>query len=235
MVCTPFLMIVHDRWIEPRFRCSARGTADTIPPGEDHVIIAGYGRVGQIIGRMLAMNQVKTTLLEHDPDQVELVRKFGAKVFYGDATRPDLLHAAGAAKARVLVVAVDDIDDSLKLVDMARREFPGLAIVARARNVTHYYDLLDRGVEVIERETFESSLLLGRHALEKLGFGAWHARQLAQRFKLWNIQSLMRVYPHYKNQEQYLSASKQAREELEAMMAQDAKLLQEERKGGGWE
>ena len=234
MVCTPFLMILHDRVIAPRYRVSSEGKADTVPAGEDHVIIAGYGRVGQIIGRLLAMNHVKTTILEHDPDQVELVRRFGAKVFYGDATRPDLLHAAGAAKARVLVVAVDDIDDSLKLVDMARREFPDLAIVARARNVTHYYDLMDRGVQVIERETFESSLMLGRHTLEMLGYGAWQARQLTQRFKLRNVQGLLRVYPHYKNQEQYLSASKQARDELEAMMAQDAKALQEEGKPGAW-
>jgi glutathione-regulated potassium-efflux system ancillary protein KefC len=137
------------------------------------VIIAGFGRFGQIVGRLLNANRIKLTVLDHDPDQIELLRRFGFKVFYGDATRVDLLHAAGAAKARALVLAIDDIEDSLALADAVREHFPDLPILARARNVTHMYELMDRGVTIIERETFESALQLGRRVLALLGYGAY--------------------------------------------------------------
>ncbi len=231
MVATPLLLIVHDRLIAPRYRADKNRAPDTIDGNDEHVIIAGFGRFGQIVGRLLTVNGVKLTVLDHDPDQIDLVRKFGNKVFYGDVTRVDLLHAAGAAHARALVVAVDDIDDSLKLVDAVRREFPNLPLMARARNVTHYYDLMDRGVTIIERETFESALLLGRHVLRELGFGTFRARQAAHKFRLLNIRSLERLYPYYKDKEEMVSQAKQARDELEAMFALDAEAVDAERKG----
>jgi glutathione-regulated potassium-efflux system ancillary protein KefC len=229
MVCTPLLLIIHDKLIAPRFRADRSRPADAIDANEDHVIIAGFGRFGQIVGRLLTVNRIKLTVLEHDPDQIDLLRKFGSKVFYGDATRIDLLHAAGAAHARALVVAIDDIDDSLRLVDAVRQAFPALPIMARARNVTHYYDLMDRGVTVIERETFESALMLGRQVLQQLGFGAYRARQAAQKFRSMNLKSLAKVYPFYKDQEQYVSLAKQARDELEAMFSLDAEAVEGER------
>jgi glutathione-regulated potassium-efflux system ancillary protein KefC len=196
------------------------------------VIIAGFGRFGQIVGRLLKANGVKLTVLDHDPDQIDLLRKFGNKVFYGDVTRVDLLHAAGAASARALVVAIDDIDDSLKLVDAVRREFPELTIMARARNVTHLFDLRDRGVQVIERETFESALMLGRDVLVGLGFGAYRARQAAHKFRSMNLQTLDKLYPFYKDQDQFASAAKQARDELEDMFAADMAAFEEAGKKG---
>jgi glutathione-regulated potassium-efflux system ancillary protein KefC len=230
MVCTPLLLIVHDQLIAPRYLQASTREADPIDANEDHVIIAGFGRFGQIIGRLLTVNKIKLTVLDHDPDQIELVRKFGNKVFYGDATRIDLLHAAGAAHARALVVAIDDIDDSLRLVDAVRLAFPNLTIIARARNVTHYYDLMDRGVEIIERETFESALMLGRQVLQQLGFGAYRARQAAHKFRLMNLKGLAKLYPYYKDQEQLMSQAKQARDELEAMFSLDAEAVDAERK-----
>jgi glutathione-regulated potassium-efflux system ancillary protein KefC len=227
MVCTPLLLILHDRLIAPRFRVDKRRPADAIDANQDHVIIAGFGRFGQIVGRLLTANKVSLTVLDHDPDQIDLVRKFGSKVFYGDATRIDLLHAAGAAHARALVVAIDDIDDSLRLVDAVRQAYPELPIMARARNVTHYYDLMDRGVQIIERETFESALMLGRQVLQQLGFGAYRARQAAYKFRLMNLKALAKVYPFYKDQEQYVSQAKQARDELETMFALDAEAANE--------
>ena len=232
MVCTPLLLIVHDRIIAPRFRVDKKRKADSIDTNEDHVIIAGFGRFGQIVGRLLKVNGVPMTVLDHDPDQIELLRKFGNKVFYGDATRIDLLHAAGAAHARALVVAIDDIDDSLALVAAVRHAFPELPIMARARNVTHYFDLMDLGVTVIERETFESALLLGRHVLTQLGFGAYRARQAARKFRAMNIASLDKVYPFYKDKEQFVSLAKQARDELENMFQLDTKSIEAERKNG---
>jgi glutathione-regulated potassium-efflux system ancillary protein KefC len=234
MVATPLLLLLHDRIIAPRFRDENRRPADIIETQEDHVIIAGFGRFGQIVGRLLRANQIAMTVLDHDPDQIELLRRFDIKVFYGDATRVDLLQAAGAAKARALVVAIDDTEASLALVDAVQREFPGLKIMARARNVSHLYDLMDRGVTVIERETFEAALQLGQSVLQHLGFGAFRARQAAQKFKLHNIKSLHAVYPYYKDQEQYISMARQSREELNAMFARDLQSLQDER-NAGWQ
>lgn len=232
MVATPLLLVVYDKVIAPRLRNLERRPDDRIDAQDNPVIIAGFGRFGQIIGRLLYANRIGVTVLDHDPDQIDLLRKFGFKVFYGDATRIDLLHAAGAAKARALVVAVDDVEDCLELVDAVRRDFPDLPILARARNVTHYYQLMDRGVTVIERETFESALRLGRQTLQQLGFGAYRARQAAMKFRTHNIKLLHAVYPYYKDQQQMVSMAQQGRDELEAMFARDAETLSAERQSG---
>jgi glutathione-regulated potassium-efflux system ancillary protein KefC len=232
MALTPLLLLLYDKLIEPHFAAAKKRPDDAIKAQDNPVIIAGFGRFGQIVGRLLRVNGIRSTVLDHDPDNIDLLRKFGFKVFYGDATRVDLLHAAGAGKARVLVVAIDDVEDSIALVEAVKREFPHLTIVARARNVTHYYDLLDRGVTVIERETFESSLQLGRDVLQELGFGAFQARQAAMKFRTHNIKTLYNVYPYYKDQQKYISLSAKARKELEDMFARDAEALRTERRGG---
>jgi glutathione-regulated potassium-efflux system ancillary protein KefC len=234
MVATPLLLLLHDKLIEPRFRDAKERPADAIEEQEDHVIIAGFGRFGQIVGRLLYANRVNLTVLDHDPDQIDLLRKFGYKVFYGDATRIDLLQAAGAGKARALVVAIDDVEDSLALVDAVRRAFPSLPVLARARNITHYYDLMDRGVTLIERETFESALRLGREVLHVLGYGAYRARQAAMKFRRHNLASVHAVYPYYKDQEQYVSMARQARDELAEMFARDIE-ARESGRTGGWD
>src|SRR5262249_52382223 len=148
---------------------------DVIETESAPVIIAGFGRFGQIIGRLLFASGVRATLLDYDPDQIDFIRRFGFKVFYGDATRLDLLHSARAAEAKLLVIALDDVAASLRLVDLAREHFPNLKIVARARNVGHYLELRSRGVERIERETFEAALRAGRQALEALGDAPFEA------------------------------------------------------------
>jgi len=234
MMATPLLLIVHDRLIAPRFRHLGQRAPDDIAANDGHVIIAGFGRFGQIVGRLLRANQVKLTVLDHDPDQIETLRRFGFQVFYGDATRIDLLHAAGAARARALIVAIDDIEDSIALVDAVREAFPDLTILARARNVTHLYRLQDRGVTIIERETFESALMLGRRALEQLGFGPYRARQTTLKFRQHNLASVEAVYPVYQDQEQYVSMAKRAREELNEMFARDVKSEQEQ-DNRGWD
>ena len=232
MVSTPLLLLLHDKVLEPRYRGQNKREADAIPEAEGHVIIAGFGRFGQIVGRLLNANRFKLTILDHDPDQIELLRGFGFKVFYGDATRVDLLHAAGAAKARALVLAIDDIEDSLALVDAVREHFPDLPVLARARNVTHYYQLMDRGVTVIERETFEGALQLGRRVLCQLGYGAYRAREATLRFREHNKASVDAVYPFYKDREQYVSMAKRARDELNQMFARDLKRYDNDTEGG---
>jgi glutathione-regulated potassium-efflux system ancillary protein KefC len=232
MVATPLLLLLHDKVLEPRYRGQNKREPDAIDGDEGHVIIAGFGRFGQIVGRLLNANRFKLTVLDHDPDQIELLRSFGFKVFYGDATRVDLLHAAGAAKARALVLAIDDIEDSLALADAVREHFPKLPVMARARNVTHYYQLMDRGVTVIERETFESALQLGRRVLCQLGYGAYRARQATLKFREHNKASVDAVYPFYKDREQYVSMAKRARDELNQMFARDLKRYDKEAEGG---
>ena len=234
MVSTPLLLLLHDKVLEPRYRGQNKREPDAIDGNEGHVIIAGFGRFGQIIGRLLLANRVKLTVLDHDPDQIELLRRFGQKVFYGDATRVDLLHAAGAARARALVLAIDDIDDSLALADAVREHFPDLPVLARARNVTHYYQLMDRGVTVIERETFESALQLGRRVLCQLGYGAYRAREATLKFREHNKASVDAVYPYYKDREQYVSMAKRARDELNEMFARDLKNYENET-DKGWD
>jgi glutathione-regulated potassium-efflux system ancillary protein KefC len=231
MVATPLLLLCHDKLIAPRLQGEKRED-DHIVAQDNPVIIAGFGRFGQIIGRLLAANRIGVTVLDHDPDQIELLRKFGFKVFYGDATRVDLLVAAGIGKARALVVAIDNADDNLALVDAVRQRFPRLTILARARNVTHYYDLLDRGVTLVERETFEAALKLGAQVLQQLGFGAERAQQAAGIFRAHNQKTLLDVYPYYKDQQKVVSLTRQARQELEDMFARDAAAFQVEEKAG---
>jgi glutathione-regulated potassium-efflux system ancillary protein KefC len=225
MLVTPLLLLVHDRLLVRWLDSGRRRPEDKIEPQDHPVIIAGFGRFGQIIGRLLHANGIGATVLDHDPDQIDFLRKFGFKVFYGDATRIDLLRTAGAEKARVLVIAIDDAAGTLQMVDKVREEFPHLVIAARARNVTHYYDLLDRGVTVLERETFESALHMGRQVLQELDFGAYRARQAAMKFRAHNIKTLYTLYPHYKDQQQMVSMAVQAREELQAMFTGDREAM----------
>ncbi|HEY6881119.1 MAG TPA: glutathione-regulated potassium-efflux system protein KefC, partial [Polyangiales bacterium] len=176
MALTPFLLIGFDRLAAHSADDQAR-TYDAIEDEGAQVIIAGFGRFGQIVGRLLLAVGIRATVLDHDPDQIQMLRKFGFRVFYGDATRLDLLEAAGIAKAKLLINAIDDQEESLELVDVVREKFPKLPILARARNVTHYFELSERGVEIIERETFEAALALGRKALEQLGKPPYEARE----------------------------------------------------------
>lgn len=222
MVATPLLLLAYDRLVAPGLRTARKKREPDAISVENPVIIAGFGRFGQIIGRLLSANRIGVTVLDHDPDQIELLRKFGYEVFYGDATNIDLLEAAGIGKATALVIAIDGVDDSLELVDAVRERHPSLTILARARNVTHYYALLDRGVTLIERETFEASLQLGAKLLGQLGFAAERAAQAADIFRTHNLKTLMEAYPHQQDQDKIVSLARKGRLELEEMIAGDA-------------
>jgi glutathione-regulated potassium-efflux system ancillary protein KefC len=233
MAITPLFLLVHDR-VTARNAAHQSVEYDKIESNGAPVLMAGFGRFGQIVGRLLFASGMRATVLDHDPDQVDLLRKLDFRVFYGDATRVELLEAAGAKHARILVNAIDDIDDSLALVDVAREHFPHLRIIARARNVTHYAELRERGVEIVERETFESALMSGRRTLEALGMAPYEARESADRFRRHNISRLELMLPLFRDETRRLSASKAGREELEAQFRQDRAQL--DRIGvAGWE
>jgi glutathione-regulated potassium-efflux system ancillary protein KefC len=233
MAATPIMLLLYD-FISAR-RANARAESyDEITDADAPVIIAGFGRFGQIIGRLLFASRVKVTVLDHDPDQVEFLRRFGFRVFYGDATRLDLLHAAGASTARLLINAIDDVDASLELADLVRQHYPKLRMVARARNVTHYFELRARGVEVVERETFESALTAARRALVSLGVSPYEARESADRFRQHNLRALEAMLPNYRDEVSRLSQSRAGREELEDQFERDRVELDRLGAAVGW-
>jgi glutathione-regulated potassium-efflux system ancillary protein KefC len=227
MAATPLLLLVHDKVMASKV-IAGEGEADVIDEPGGPVIIAGFGRFGQIIGRLLFANGIRAIVLDHDPDQIEMLRKFGYKVFYGDATRLDLMQAAGARDANLLVIAIDDVEDSLLLADLAILHFPHLKIVARARNVSHYIELKNRGIRVVERETFESALKLGRHVLESLGVDPYRAIEIANAFRRHNIGTMDALIPHFRDELKVLSSAKAGREELERQFAQDRAKFEDE-------
>ena len=223
MLLTPLLILVADRWWLPLLaRISPRPPLSEIAEPQDApVIIAGFGRYGQIIARLLHANAIQATVLEHDAEAIEALRRFGFRVHYGDATRLDLLRVAGAGRARVLVVAVDGIEPSLKLVDIARENFPNLAIVARARNVQHWYQLNERGVQFIERETLDAALMSARSVLELMGYEPHRARTLAMRFRRHSVQQLHEFAPHFRDESKLISLARAGRQQLEQLFAQE--------------
>jgi glutathione-regulated potassium-efflux system ancillary protein KefC len=218
MAATPLLVLGAERYCSRR---SAQRSADVIDVDHAPVIIAGFGRYGQIVGRMLFARGIRAIVLDHDPDQIDLVRRFGYTVFYGDATRLGLLEAAGAAHAKLLVVAIDQIEDSLALVDLARERFPHLRIVARARNVRHWLELTERGVVDAERETFEAALRTGEQALQALGSTPDEARQLADDFRRHNLAILHSMQPHFRDEEKLVAAAKSGVQQLEEQLRRD--------------
>lgn len=223
MLLTPMLILAADRWWIPlvaRFSPRAK-PSELAEPQDAPVIIAGFGRYGQIVGRLLHANGITPTVLEHDAEQIEALRRFGFRVHYGDATRLDLLRIAGAARARVLVVAVDGIEPSLELVDIARENFPNLTIVARARNVQHWYQLNERGVRFIERETLDAALMSGRSVLEVMGLEPHRARTLAMRFRRHSVQQLHELAPHFRDESKLISLARAGRQQLEQLFAQE--------------
>ncbi len=222
MLVTPLLLVVADKWWIPMLAGQSRKVLDEISePQSEPVIIAGFGRYGQVVGRMLYANGVRPTILDVDAEQIEAMRRFGWRVFYGDATRLDLLRTAGADKASVLVLAIDDVESSVEAARMIRENFPQLTIVARARNVQHYYELYDAGVRLIERETLDSALMSARSVLENLGWQPHQARNLALRFRRHNVDQLAQLAPHRKDEDKLIAAAKQGRQQLEELFAQE--------------
>ena len=222
MLVSPLILVAIDKLLLPRFaNCGVTPLDEISEPQEAPILIAGFGRYGQIVARVLLAQGQPCTVLDHDAEMIEAARKFGYRVFYGDATRLDLLRTAGAVQAKVLVVAVDDVTQSLEIVDLAREHFPALAIVARARDVTHWNQLRDRGVMLVQRELFESSLLSARSVLELMGHSGITAEQIVQRFRQHNLDLFEKLHPHYKDSAKLISVVKQGRQQLEEQIARE--------------
>jgi len=235
MLLTPLVLVVADRWWIPALRSGSGPSLEELKePQHEPVIIAGFGRYGQIVGRMLFANGIRPTVLDHDAEQIEAMRRFGWRVYYGDATRLDLMRTAGADKARVIVVAIDDIEQSVDCVKMILANFPKATIVARARNVQHYYELHELGVRLIERETLDSALMSARSALETLGWQPHRARNLALRFRRHNVEQLAAIAPHRQDEARLIAAAKQGRQQLEELFALERQQATERQARAGW-
>ena len=223
MVLAPLLWMVNDRVLTPWL------TRDTEPPPFDRiddtgtpVIIAGYGRVGQIVGRVLNMKKIRFTALDASPDAVDAIRKFGNKIYYGDATRLDLLRAAKTGEAKLLVVCVDDVDAATKIVKLVQQQYPQVKILARARNRTHLMELREIGVDSPIRETFAGSVQLAEQVLAELGESRESLNKTIAQFVAHDEHMLRRAQAVFRDEEKLIAMSKSARAELDSILQDDA-------------
>ena len=216
MLTTPLLMLLYSKVIVPRLKLSRPREADVIDE-QNPVIVAGYGRFGQVVARLLNARGIGTTVIDHDPNQIELVRRFGQKAYYGDVTRLDLLRSAGAAKAKLLVVAVDDKDAALSTAKIAREHFPGLSLIVRAYSRTDAFEYAELGIPAV-RETFGSAIDAGESALRVLGHTAHEAKRLATQFKHHDEQILAQAAPHRGDVKKLISLGRQNRADLEKLL-----------------
>ena len=223
MAATPLLFAASERFVVPRLAPKRVEPDYDVIDEEDiaPVIIAGFGRMGQIVGRVLRMQGIGFTALEQDAAQVEVVRRFGTKVYFGNPARPDLLRSAGAETARLLVVALEDMDETLRVVDIARRTFPKLRIFARARNRRHAHLLMDRGAAGIVRETFHSSLHLTELVLHELGMPEAEAHRRIELFRDYDERNLMESHAFYEDERQLIQNAQARAEELTGLFEAD--------------
>jgi glutathione-regulated potassium-efflux system ancillary protein KefC/glutathione-regulated potassium-efflux system protein KefB len=229
MAATPLLLLGVERVILSRERPRDEPEPTPFDEGAPDVIVAGFGRFGQIAARLLIVNNFKVVTLESSIEQIEILRRFGWRVHYGDASRLDLLRSAGAERAKLLLVAIDDRDKAIELVEGARQAFPDLPILARAYDRRHAYELLRKGATAVERETFESALNFGRHALTALGVSERRALKAAILFREQDQVLFERLAPLAGEEERYILASRDSRETTERLLqAEMARLAQEE-------
>jgi monovalent cation:proton antiporter-2 (CPA2) family protein len=225
MMLTPLLIIFYERAVRPRFRDAItppRG--EDVEPGPSPVIVAGYGRFGQVVSRLLRADGIETTLLDHDSGQIELTGRFGYKVYYGDASRVQLLQAAGAEEAKLLVIAIDEREKAVQMVRAARQFFPGLKTLARAydRDRSHAYQLMDAGADVVTRETFGSALIMGEEALKLLGYDEARAYRIMRTFKRHDEEGLLKLFGLWGDDHAYGLSVRQSIEELEKVLQDDS-------------
>jgi glutathione-regulated potassium-efflux system protein KefB len=219
MAATPLLLALDELFA--RKPASARAF-DELPARDSHVVIAGFGRVGQVVARVLRAKRIPVTALDSNPEQVDFVRKFGTQIYYGDASRPEILQAAQTGRARAFVLAIDDVEASLRTARMVRRNYPHVPIYARARDRRHIHRLTDEGIKIMRRETFLASLDLTREVLRGLGLPEREVRHTVETFQAMDRKRLYEDYKHYTDLEKLQERAKSHAQELEELFAKDA-------------
>ncbi len=225
MALTPLLLVINEKLVQPIFaRCGRKKEreADEIDEHDNAVILAGFGRFGHIVGRLLRANGFGVTVLDNDPDQVELLGRFGLKAFYGDASRRDLLIAAGAGRAKLFLCAIDNEEKAIEIVELVQREFPHLKIIARAESRQHAYELMKRGIDHLHRVTFASALDFSIDALRTLGVRAHQAHRAARIFKGYDEAAMRDMLKYWEGDDKdYTSIARQHIENLENVLRDD--------------
>ena len=222
MVTTPLLLSAQNRWFARNLNNSdEEKLASDVFDKEPRVIIAGFGRFGQIVGRLMYANKIKITVLESDASQIKLLRKYGYKVFYGDATQLELLRAAGADEAEAIVICTDAPDEVVKIVELCKHHFPKLKILARARSRVEAYQLMNHGVERYSRETFLGALDLGRQTLISLGMHPYEAKRAEAHFRKLDMAMLKELLPQHNEGKRLNLRAKEARKELEEIFGRE--------------
>jgi voltage-gated potassium channel Kch len=221
MAIAPLLLIVGDRINAKEAAAQPEPQADEMPHEASTVVIAGFGRVGQIIGRVLRLRGVRFTALDKNREEVDTMRRFGINAYYGNAAHLAVLDAARVGEAKIFVLAIDDIETSLRCAELVRKHFPQVQVVARARDRFHAYRLMDLGVVLLMRETFKSSLDMTCMIFEALGKSPASARQIVDRFAIHDHELLKREQALYHDESQLIQSAKEAHEELAALLEEE--------------
>ncbi|MDQ8037722.1 MAG: monovalent cation:proton antiporter-2 (CPA2) family protein [Pedobacter sp.] len=233
MALTPLAFMVLERWLEPRLKPQDNRAFDVIEENDNPVVIAGFGRFGQIVARVLRMHKIGFTALEADARQVDFVRRFGNQVYYGNPAHPELLRAAGVGKAKIFVLAIDDVRDSVRTAEAVHRHYPKVKIFARARDRAHAYQLMDIGVHVINREMYLSSLDLARQVLEGLDFPPERAQQGVNTFRDYDDELMRRQHAIYQDEAKLIESSREAMKELESLFESDQQAAEKQKPDEG--
>jgi glutathione-regulated potassium-efflux system protein KefB len=224
MAVTPVLFLLYARFVRPRFHKAARREFDVLPEEENPVIIAGFGRVGQVVGRVLRAKRIGFTALDASSEHIDFLKNFGnTKIYYGDASRLDLLRAARAEHAKVFVLAIDDVEASMRTAETVRQHFPHLTIFARARNRQHAYRLLNLGITHVMRETYAGSIEMTGEVLQELGLTWSDTKTALDRFRQHDEALLLSTYKHHGDVKVLREMANKARQELEELFQQDEK------------
>ncbi len=232
MAVTPLLVFLNERIVQSWLRSRKEERFDTIDDSEHQVVIAGFGRFGQVIGRLLRMKQIPFTAIESNAEQVEVVRRYGNKVYYGDPGRLDLLRAAHVDKAKVFVLTISDVVTSVKAAELVRRHFPNVAVYARARNRHHAHLLMDVGVKYVIRETWLSALDMGRHVLGDLGQSEEEAQHAVDTFQRHDEETLIRQHAIHHDEQKLIQSSKDAALQLQELFESDVASPAQQRESG---
>ncbi|WP_294821435.1 monovalent cation:proton antiporter-2 (CPA2) family protein [uncultured Flavobacterium sp.] len=223
MIGTPFLLLINERWIDPFFGVKEKQSKNKYDTIEEHndVIIAGFGNFGSTIVRLLKTNGIPATVLDMDSDRVDSLRKMGFKVYYGDASRLELLKAAGCENAKLFIAAIDNPQVNLQVVEMIKKHFPNLKVLARARNRSDAFELVDMGVKDFYRENLYSAVHLGVDALVELGQRRYTATRQGQRFMKYDEQSILRLAEKRHDKKAFLMTAKEEIELQEQLLKSD--------------
>jgi len=221
MLTTPFVVMGYERFLMRRLDRPVERAPDAIRE-TNPVIVAGFGRFGQVVVRVLRALGIGATVIDHDPGQIDTVRRFGWKAYYGDATRLDLLESAGAARARLLLVAIDDPEAAMQIVKRVRSRFPQLALVVRAHSRTDAYEYAEMGVPAV-REVFGSALDAAARTLGILGFGERDVQRIVQRFKEYDERQIGESSPFRHDMKKLVALTEQGRRDIAELLAEEAR------------